>query len=147
MTVPLYQLSDVWGDPSQRFSAITMDVQDGGHLTGSLLFDLKVNGISQFSVDPIGGVKLLSDLYFFRDSLAPAPGGALALRNGNVPQVFRVYNNYIDDSNYERGAIGWTLATNTLSIGTVAGGSGQVRPVQFVGSNFLISGASGANLD
>ena len=146
MTVPLYQLTDVWGNPTQRFTAIQMNVQDGGHLTGSLLFDLQVNGISQFSIDPSGTVLLLPNLKFQSDSSPPAPGlpvlgAALALRNGTQSQAFRVYNTYTDDSNYERAGFGWLLANNTLSIGATAAGTGTLHPVQFAGANFLIAQA------
>jgi len=146
MTVPLYQLSDVWGDPSQVFKAIAMNVQDGGHKVGSLLLDLQVNGISQFSVDSTGALVLLSTMKFFKDTAGPL-GSSLALRNGGVPQSLRIYNTYTDDNNYERGGSGWLVTANTFSIGTMALGVGTLRPVQFLGSNFLISGALATNLD
>jgi hypothetical protein len=144
MTVALYQLSDVWSDPTSLFQAIRMNVQDGGHLSGSLLFDLQVNGISQFSVDPGGVVLLLSDLKFFRDATAPVPsipvpGPSLALRNGAAPQGFRVYNTYTDDNNFERGGFTWLSLANTLAIGTSALGTGQSRPIIFQGTNFLVN--------
>ena len=146
MTVPLYQLSDVWGDPTSLFTAIQMNVQDGGHKSGSLLFDLQVNGISQFSIDPAGTVLLLPNLKFQSDSSPPAPGlpvlgAALALRNAGQSQAFRVYNTYTDDNNYERAGFGWLLASNTLSIGATAAGTGILHQVQFSGANFLIAQA------
>jgi hypothetical protein len=140
MTVALYQLSDVWGNPTSLFKAIAMNVQDGGHLSGSLLMDLQVNGVSQFSIDPAGVVLLLSDLKFFRDP-TPSFGPALALRNGTAPQAFRVYNTYTDDNNYERGALSWLPSNNTLTVGAQALGTGLLHPVQFTGSNFLINGS------
>jgi len=146
MTVPLYQLSDTWGNPSTLFKAIMMNVQDGGHAAGSLLLDLQVNGISQFSVDPTGAVVLLSSMKFFKDTAGPL-GSSLALRNGTVPQSLRLYNTYTDDNNYERGGSGWLVTANTFSIGTMALGGGTLRPVQFLGSNFLISGALATNVD
>jgi len=145
MTVPLYQLSDVWGDVSSRFSAIMMNVQDGGHAAGSLLLDLQVNGISQFSVDPTGAVVLLSTMKFFKDTAGPL-GSSLALRNGTIPQSLRLYNTYTDDNNYERGGTGWLVTANTFAVGTMALGSGTLRPVQLLGSNFLVSGVS-TNVD
>jgi hypothetical protein len=145
MTVPLHQLSDVWSDIAQQFNAIQMNVSDAGHADGSALLDLQMNGISQFqvlapdNVNPNGGILLLSDLHLFRDPLPPSTNGALALRNGNIAQVIRVYNSYTDDNNYERAGFGWTMWPNTLGIGAVAGGSGIVRPVRFLGDNFIIS--------
>src|SRR5215471_15070131 len=147
MTIPLYQLTDVWGDVSARFSAIQMDVQDGGHAPNSYLFDLKVNGNSQFSVlapdsvNPNGGVLLVNDIHFFRETDPPVVRGALAMRNGTVPQVIRVYNTYTDDSNYERAGIGWTLSGNLLGVGMVYRGTGQPRPMALIGSNILLSRA------
>jgi hypothetical protein len=143
MTVPLYQMTDTWGDLAQLFTAIQMNVQDGGHAPGSLLLDLQVNGNSQFSVDPTGAVVLLSNLYLTKDTVG---GSALALRNGSVPQSVRVYNVYNDDNNWERGGVGWTVTANTFAIGSMALGVGTLRPVQFLGSNFLISGVT-ANVD
>jgi len=146
MTVPLYQLSDVWNDPSQLFKAIAMNVQDGGHLAGSLLLDLQVNGNSQFSVTDTGGVLLLSGLHFFSDTIAPVgapPGAALALRSGVTPQAYRAYNTYTDDNNWERAQFGWLYTANVLTIGADAKGTGVLHPVQFIGSNFLIAGSPG----
>jgi hypothetical protein len=120
MTIPIYQLTDQWGDPTKTFIAIAMNVFDTGHAAGSKLLDLQVNGNSQFSVSDTGGILLLSDLHFFRDELGPAPGGALALRSD----------------------VGWAISANAFSIGTIALGTGQVRPLQLFGANVLIGGAS-----
>ena len=137
MTVPLYQLSDVWADPTALFTAIQMNVQDGGHKEpGSLLFDLRVNGISQFNIDPSGVVLLMPDIRLFRDFDA-----GFAQRNAAVPQGFRVYNTYTDDTDWERGLIGWITTSNTFTVGAQATGTGLLHPMQFVGSNFLIAQA------
>src|SRR5262249_46759590 len=71
----------------------------------------------------------------------------LAQRNGVVPQSLRIYNTYSDDNNYERGGMGWLVTANTFAVGTMAAGTGTLRPGQFIGSNFLISGASPSNVD
>ena len=136
MTVPLYQLTDVWGDPTQLFTAIQMNVQDGGHLAGSLLLDLQVNGISKFNIDPSGVVLLMPDVKLHRDF-----DGGFAQRNLGVAQGFRVYNTYTDDTDWERGLIGWITTANTFTIGTQAQGTGLLHPMMFVGSNFLIAQA------
>jgi hypothetical protein len=143
MTVPLYQLSDIWSDVAQAYAAIRMNVSDGGHADGSLLLDLQRNGISQFSVEPDGALVILSDIKFVRDaSQAPGaqPGTALALRSGTKAQTLRVYNTYTDDNNFERGFFGWVAAPNVLGIGNVGVGSGITRPIQLIGSNILLSG-------
>src|SRR5262252_10188959 len=103
MTVPLYQLFDQWSDPTITYQAIKMDVADGGHANNSALLDLQMGGVSQFkvlapdNVNPNGGILLLSDLHFFRDTGTSILGSfqpVLALRNGNAPQAFRIYNTY-----------------------------------------------------
>jgi len=148
MTVPLYQLFDQWSDPTITYQAIKMDVADGGHANNSALLDLQMGGVSQFkvlapdNVNPNGGILLLSDLHFFRDTGTSILGSfqpVLALRNGNAPQAFRIYNTYTDDNNYERGAMGWLAQNNVFAIGCTGLGTGITRPVMFVGANFLIS--------
>jgi len=64
----------------------------------------------------------------------------LALRNGTAAQLFRIYNTYTDASNYERGFMRWN--SNTLEIGTEAGGTGTARALNIIGSNadFTIGG-------
>jgi hypothetical protein len=52
--------------------------------------------------------------------------GVLALRGTNS-QFFRVYNTYVDATNYERGAFDWFTNANQLTIGTEAAGTGVQR--------------------
>jgi len=145
MTQPLYQLADQWNDATRTYDGIMMNVADAGHAVGSDLLDLQMNGVSQFKViapdstNPNGGVLLVNDIHFFRETDQPVVRGALAVRNGNIPQVIRVYNTYTDDNNWERAGFGWTLTGNTLGIGMVNKGSGLARPVAFYGANFLLS--------
>jgi len=145
MTIPLHELTDYWGDVSASFDAIRMNVADSGHAVASTLLNLQVNGVSQFqvlapdSVNPNGGVLLLNDIHFFRETDPPVVRGALAVRNGNIPQVFRVYNTYTDANNWERAGIGWTLTGNVLGVGMVYKGSGQARPMALIASNILLS--------
>jgi len=145
MTVPLYQLFDQWSDPTITYGALVMNVADGGHADGSNLLDLQLNGVSQFSIgapdstNPYGPIRLLGDLHLYREDLPPQIRGALAMRNGATPQVFRIYNTYTDDNNWERAGIGWTLGGNILGVGTVAKGTGVLRPMTLLASNILIS--------
>ena len=145
MTAPLYLLTDVWNNATQRYDAIAMDVADANHAIGSNLLDLKVNGVSQFSVlapdasNPNGGLLFANDLHFFRETDPPVVRGALAMRDGTTPQVFRIYNTYTDDNNWERAGVGWTLSGNILGVGMVCKGSGQPRPMILLGSNILLS--------
>jgi len=153
MTVPLYQLFDQWSDATVTYQAMRLNVADGGHADGSALLDLQMNGVSQFAVmapdntNPNGGILLLSDLHFFRDTgpaIGGVPGVSLSLRYGTRPQAFRVYNTYTDDNNWERGFLGWIAIPNIFGIGCAGQGSGVTRPVMFMGGNFLISGYNAA---
>lgn len=57
----------------------------------------------------------------------------LAQRNGSSPQSFRMYNNYIDASNFERAYFTWD--NNVLKLGAEATGTGQARHLQIQGSS------------
>jgi hypothetical protein len=77
--------------------------------------------------------------------LARDAANTLALRNGGtagtpVPQNFRIYN-YTDASltNFERGFMRWN--SNTLEIGTEAGGTGTPRALIINSSNLTIQTA------
>lgn len=52
---------------------------------------------------------------------------------------FRVYNSYTDSSNYERAVLDWVTASNTLTIGAQALGTGTLRSIAFVGAGFSFS--------
>jgi hypothetical protein len=54
----------------------------------------------------------------------------LAVRNGTNAQAFRLYNTFTDASNYERAFMRWT--SNTLEIGTEAGGTGTGRDLRLL---------------
>jgi len=81
--------------------------------------------------------------------LARDAANTLALRNGTNAQTFRLYNTFTDASNFERGFMRWN--SNTLEIGTEAGGTGAGRPIRLISSqpnpantSFLECGFSGA---
>lgn len=65
------------------------------------------------------------DVRLYRDESA-----ALGLRNGVVPQAFRVYNTYTDASNHERGIVGWI--SNAFTVGTQNAGTGVARVLGFM---------------
>jgi hypothetical protein len=70
------------------------------------------------------------DLILLRDA-----ANTLAQRNGVNAQGFRVYNTFTDASNYERGVFDWTTTANTLTIGTVAAGTGVARTTRLIAAN------------
>lgn len=161
MTVPLYNLTDVWNSAGTVFTAIAMNVTNTASAAGSKLLDLQVSSTSQFSVDPAGGIswpasvtltvgsshyylastgKLYADIlsvdYNSGDvELRRDAANILGIRYSTSPMTLRVYNTYTDASNYERGALDWTTTANVLTIGTQKLGTGSVRNIQFVVGN------------
>lgn len=79
-----------------------------------------------------------ADLILFKDA-----AGQLALRNSTNPQTFRVYNTFVNTTNYERGTAGWV--SNVFTIGTEALGSGVARALAFTtgGSTRMTISATG----
>jgi len=74
MTVPLSSLTDTWNDGSTVFAAIQMSVTNTASDPASKLLDLKVGGVSKFSVGldgsvvsavPLGQPKLLGNTTFY----------------------------------------------------------------------------------
>jgi hypothetical protein len=77
-----------------------------------------------------------TDIQIQRDAAA----GALGLLNSNTPAnpaSLRVYNVF-GSTNYERGIFDWQAASNVLTVGPRAGGSGTVRAM-VVGPNSTYS--------
>jgi hypothetical protein len=96
----------------------------GMALAGAELFRFSTSGLSIFS-DVIGlRLGTLSDAIILRGA-----ADTIDQRRSTNAQTFRVYNTFTDASNYERAAISW--ATNVLTIGTEAAGTGSGRNVQF----------------
>ena len=83
-------------------------------------------GWSGTNYDPVNVV----DLKLARDA-----SNTLAQRRGVNAQTFRLYNTYIDTSNYERGVFDWATTANVLRIGTEAAGTGTLRSIALVGGN------------
>jgi hypothetical protein len=52
----IYDLADTWNASGTTFTAIKMNVTDSASNAASLLMDLQVGGVSQFSVSKAGGV-------------------------------------------------------------------------------------------
>lgn len=54
MSVKISNMSDVWVDRAAEYTAIQMNAFDVNSSVGSKLFDLKRNGVSQFTVNKLG---------------------------------------------------------------------------------------------
>jgi len=67
-------------------------------------------------------------------NLTLSPGSNLTeVVNGTNPQMFHLYNSFIDGGNFERALLGWI--GNTLYLGTYRWGSGSAREMVFVTGN------------
>ena len=73
----------------------------------------------------------LSDLIVARDG-----ANQLAQRNGVAAQSLRVYNTYTDGANFERADMAW--ASNILTVGSSAAGTGAARLLRLNGGGNLI---------
>lgn len=55
----------------------------------------------------------------------------LEIKNDAIPQAVKIFNSYIDSSNYELLEMGWQELTNTFCIGTDSSGTGSTRSILF----------------
>ena len=103
-------------------------------------FNNTLTFITSVGAYPNGGVEIESnsgnaDLFADATNL-------LTLHNGTSPNAFRVYNTYTDASNGEWAAFEWQTASNVLTIGAKANGTGTSRGVNFVGASVAINGTA-----
>jgi hypothetical protein len=67
-------------------------------------------------------------------NLTLSPGSSITeLVNGANPQMFQVYNSFIDGGNFERALLGWI--NNAFYVGTYMWGSGSAHDLIFVTGN------------
>jgi len=116
-TMNIFDMTDTWNAGGTTFTAIKMNATDTASASGSLLVDLQVGGVSQFSISKTGGITGLSNV--------------LEIRNSTTAQALRVYNTD-GGVNFERGRFAWV--SNILQIGAETGGSGVNRQVILTGS-------------
>ena len=140
-------LTQTWNAAGVTFKGIDVNVTDTSSASGSLLMDLRVGGVSRFSVTKSGGINLGSnilqsggsiycggslifstanqDVFLQRDAT-----GTLAQRNGANAQESRIYGTYTSATNFERLNL---KATGTaFQIGTEKGSAGgTARPLEF----------------
>ena len=134
-------------------TALDLNVTDTASNASSLLMNLRVGGVSRFSVTKagraeiaainLGGGSYAGDANWWSpNNLNVASASALsfgsadlvlrrdaantlAQRNGVNAQAFNIYNTYTDASNYERGFVRWS--SNVMQIGAEAAGTGASR--------------------
>lgn len=177
-TTPLLDLSGTWNTTGIA-NGIRLNITDSASAATSRLMDLGVGGASRFSVTKIGNaaansyatsstfaafqsepatIRVSSGATFCWSStsnwigtsdliLARDAANTLAQRNGTAAQAFRLYNTSTDASNFERGFMRWN--SNTLEIGTEAGGTGTNRAINFrIGTQTAIQMvSSGSGID
>ena len=175
---PVLNLSQAWNNAATVFTGLKLNITNTASAAGSLLMDLQVGGLSQFSVGASGTVafhgsggswllatngnnwavlntpiyalsyQVTSTGYF---CFAPAgtnipdliigrdAAGILALQNGTNAHSLRAYNTWSSaGANYERGVFDWATASNVLTIGTQAGGTGVARYVRLTSATKAI---------
>jgi len=151
-------ISQTWnGTGSTVFKALVVNATTPGTTSSasSLLLDLQVGGVSQFSVQKNGSINANStfnlngtliqstgnvipanalvlnyanqDVVLLRDA-----SNTLALRNGAAAQKFRVYNTYTDASNFERAV--FEYGSNQINFGSDVSGSGVHRKLNILGA-------------
>lgn len=59
-TMNIFDLTDTWNDVATTFTAIKMNATDTASAAGSLLIDLQIGGVSQFSVTKAGALSAKS---------------------------------------------------------------------------------------
>jgi hypothetical protein len=97
----IYSLTDTWADAGVTFTAIKMNVTDSASASGSLLMDLQVGGVSQFSVGKTGTITYGTDA---------------VLRRSNSSTT-----DFVQGLNLRARISGNTFSVNTLSFGNVGG--------------------------
>jgi len=143
-------ISQTWNQIGTAFTALKVNAVSTASASGSLLLDLQVGGVSQFSVQKNGSINANSTLnlngtlvqssgnvipanalilnYFNQDVvLLRDASNTLALRNGAAAQTFRVYGAYPDTGiNYARLALSCDTSGNatisTQALGTYTAG-------------------------
>jgi hypothetical protein len=83
------------------------------------------------------GLQGAADTILTRDA-----ANTLAQRNGTNAQAFRLYNTFTDASNFERGFMRWN--SNTLEIGTEAGGTGTARTTSIISAGTITLSTAGS---
>jgi hypothetical protein len=120
-------ITATWNASGTTFDApLLMNITNTASAANSILADIQQGGVSQLAL-------------FNRTASTASP--TLALGNGTNPTGFQVFNTVDtlnNPTNHERGAFDWTTVSNTLTIGTQAGGTGTARLTKLVsGPNFL----------
>lgn len=167
-------ISQTWNASGQTFKALVVNAagtSGTNSASGSLLLDLQVGGVSQFSVSKVGAVVSAfsitssyiqsganfvlttdagalvfgagADTWLRRDGAA----NTLALRNGTNAQTFNVYGTWSTAiTNFERLAIKYNATDEAYQIAAEKGTTnGDYRPLDFVtgGSRRMTIGTTG----
>jgi len=146
-------ISQTWNALAVAFTALKVNAVSTASAAGSLLLDLQVGGVSQFSVQKNGSITANNTFnlngsivqsagnvipanalilnYFNQDVvLLRDAANTLALRNGTNAQTFNVYGTYTSGTSYERLTLSAPSSANAI-IGTNKGsGGGTARGLE-----------------
>lgn len=146
VSTPLLDLTQTWNAGAVTFTGLKLNVTNTASAAASLLLDLQVATVSQFSVSNAGVVTVpsagsfgWSDVLLRRDA-----ANILAQRNGTSAQVSRIYNTFTDASNGEWAQIAWS--GNDLLFGTAQNGTGSVARQLFIQGHGQIRFFTGSTL-
>ena len=118
--------------PSARISGVYLNYAATGQIeTGSGGF---------FCFSSTSAASGACDATMFRDG-----AGIIAQRVGTAAQSHRVANTWTDASNNEYGVFSWQIASNVLTIGATAVGTGTLRGVNIVGASLSVNGTAGVS--
>lgn len=152
-SAPVLDLAQTWNNAAVTFTGMRVNATNTASATASLIADFQTGGTSRASIRQDGRINcfqvvssdsVISGLNvqaatssFFTWSgadmlIARDAADVLAIRRSANPQTFRIYNTNDSSTaagtNFERGFIGWS--SNTLRIGTEAGGTGSARNLE-----------------
>jgi hypothetical protein len=146
---PVFDLSQTWNAGGVTFTGLKFNVTNTASASGSLLLDLQVGGVSQFSVSSAGVISTVNGTLLsgmtdtwnnagtvyssIQMNVTNTASAALSrlfdLQIGGVPlfqirkdNSFALFNAYTSDANFESGGSFWS--SNVFKIGTQKGGSG-----------------------
>ncbi len=159
-SAPALNITQTWNQGATVFTALKLNVTNTASDSASLLQDWQVGGVSAAALSSNGTFTSSTgsvfayavrtslafywehgDLALYRDAAA-----TLAQRNGTTQQIFRLYNNYTDPSNYERltltGVAGTSVNITAETLGTGGDNLDIVLSPAGTGSVKFPSGAS-----
>lgn len=106
----IYDMADTWNDAGTTFTAIKMNVADTASASGSLLMDLQVDDVSQFSVGKKKFTLLAKSgqngFTFDASNLVNNDNSLRIISNGGSNWQFDTVNGFISVRGFAMGSVG-----------------------------------------